>query len=151
MGLIATYTQATPGKQTMTRDELIGLIDSDAKFMDEREDIAAYIASLKTGQGLNEKEIRQGYQDFKTEKNARRITELATKHGLEPASLQVFIDGIIQRMIFDGETLSDLLSPLDLSWKARTQKELDLMEDLTPLLHKLAQGKEISGLASYER
>jgi len=25
------------------------------------------------------------------------------------------------------------------------------MEDLTPLLHKLAQGREISGLAAYEK
>ncbi|HAP42868.1 MAG: DEAD/DEAH box helicase [Spirochaetes bacterium GWD1_61_31] len=151
MGLISSYTQATPGKQTMTRDELIGLIAADAKFVDEREDIAAYISTLKSGQGLNEKEIKQGYQDFKSEKNAQRITELSAKHGLEPASLQGFIDGIIQRMIFDGETLSDLLAPLEMGWKARTQKELDLMEDLTPLLHKLAQGKEISGLAAYER
>ncbi|MFZ4615804.1 MAG: type I restriction endonuclease subunit R [Rectinemataceae bacterium] len=151
MGLISTYIQATPGKQTMTRDELIGLIAADAKFMDEREDIAAYISSLKSGQGLNEKEIKQGYQNFKTEKNAWHITELAAKHGLEPSSLQAFIDGIIQRLIFDGETLSDLLAPLEMGWKARTQKELDLMSDLTPLLHKLAQGKEISGLAAYER
>ncbi|MHB0897390.1 MAG: type I restriction endonuclease subunit R [Spirochaetales bacterium] len=150
MQLIANYTQAKPGKQTMTREELIGLIESDAKFMDEREDIAAYINSLKTGEGLNEKEIKQGYVAFKAEKNARRIAELAAKHGLEPSALQGFIDGIIQRMIFDGEALSDMLAPLELGWKARTQKELSLMEDLTPLLHKLAQGKDISGLAAYE-
>jgi type I restriction enzyme R subunit len=150
MGLIATYTQAAPGKQTMTRDELIGLIDADAKFMDEREDIAAFIKMLQTGEGLNEKEIKRGYEDFKIDKNTCRIADMATRHGLEPALLQGFVDGIIERMIFDGETLSDLLSPLELSWKARTQKELALMEDLTPLLHKLAQGKEISGLAAYD-
>ncbi|HWR11041.1 MAG TPA: type I restriction endonuclease subunit R [Rectinemataceae bacterium] len=150
MQLIANYTQAKPGKHTMTREELIGLIESDAKFMDEREDIAAYINLLKTGEGLNEKEIKQGYAAFKAEKNARRIADLAAKHGLEPSALQGFIDGIIQRMIFDGEALSDLLAPLELGWKARTQKELNLMEDLTPLLHKLAQGKDISGLAAYE-
>lgn len=69
---------------------------------------------------------------------------------LETAALQAFVDGIMQRMIFDGEKLSDLLAPLDLGWKARTQKELALMEDLTPLLHKLAQGREISGLNAYE-
>ena len=28
--------------------------------------------------------------------------------------------------------------------------ELALMEELTPLLHKLAQGREIAGLAAYE-
>jgi hypothetical protein len=34
------------------------------------------------------------------------------------------VDGILDRMIFDGEHLSDLLAPLDLGWKARTQAEL---------------------------
>ena len=53
-------------------------------------------------------------------------------------------------MIFDGEKLSDLLAPLELGWKARTQKELALMADLLPLLQKLAQGRDISGLAAYE-
>jgi type I restriction enzyme R subunit len=54
-------------------------------------------------------------------------------------------------MIFDGEQLSDLMAPLELGWKARTQAELKLMEDLIPLLHKLAQGREISGLGAYEQ
>ena len=56
----------------------------------------------------------------------------------------------MNRMIFDGEQLSDLLAPLGLGWKERTKKELALMEDLVPLLKKLAQGREISGLAAYE-
>ena len=68
MALIARYTQGKPGKQKMTREELIGLIQSDAKFMDEREDIAAYIDTLKPGQGLSEDQIRQGYENFKSEK-----------------------------------------------------------------------------------
>jgi len=42
MMLIAKYSQQKPGKQKMSREQLIGLIQSDAKFMDEREDIAAY-------------------------------------------------------------------------------------------------------------
>ena len=54
------------------------------------------------------------------------------------------------RMIFDGEQLNDLLAPLELGWKERTTKELALMEDLMPLLTKLAQGREISGLEAYE-
>jgi len=56
----------------------------------------------------------------------------------------------MNRMIFDGEQLSELLAPLELSWKERTKKELALMEELIPHLHKLAQGREISGLAAYE-
>ena len=53
-------------------------------------------------------------------------------------------------MIFDGEQLTDLLAPLDLGWKARTQKELALMADLVPLLKKRAGGRDISGLKAYE-
>jgi type I restriction enzyme R subunit len=150
MGLLARYTQEQPGKQKMTHDELIGLILSDAKFMDDREDIRAYINTLQVGKGLDEKAIRQGYERFKAEKSARELADIATKHGLEAAALQTFVDGIMQRMIFDGEQLSDLLAPLELGWKARTKKELALMEDLIPLLHKLAQGREISGLGAYE-
>jgi type I restriction enzyme R subunit len=54
-------------------------------------------------------------------------------------------------MIFDGERLSDLMAPLDLGWKARTQAELALMSDLYPLLTKRASGREISGLRAYEQ
>ena len=37
-----------------------------------------------------------------------------------------------------------------LGWKARTQKELALMEDLVPLLHKLAKKRDISWLGAHE-
>ena len=53
-------------------------------------------------------------------------------------------------MIFDGEKLTDLLEPLDLTWKERRLKELALMEDLVPQLKKIAAGRDISGLAAYE-
>jgi len=54
-------------------------------------------------------------------------------------------------MIFDGEQLSDLMTPLDLGWKARTQAELALMKELHPLLTKRAGGRDISGLSAYEQ
>jgi type I restriction enzyme, R subunit len=150
MRLISTYTQA-PSKHTMSREELIGLILADSKFVDEREDIAAYIRTLKAGEALSEKEIHAGYEAFKAEKAERELAAIAQKHGLDTATLKAFVDGIMDRMIFDGEALSGLLEPLDLGWKARTQKELELMDDLTPMLTRLAQGREISGLAAYEK
>lgn len=151
MQLIAQYSQTPqPGKFNMTREELINLIQSDAKFMDEGEDIIAYINTLEIGKGINEWSIREGYEAFKAEKNASRITEIAEKHDLESSSLQAFIDKVLQRMVFDGEQLNELLAPLELGWKAQIQKELVLMEDLVPLLHKLAKGREISGLNAYE-
>jgi len=151
MALIAKLTQQKPGKTTMNREQLIGLIQSDAKFIDEREDIADYIRSLPVGEALDEKAIRAGYERFKAEKKARELEEIATKHGLEATALQAFVDEVLRRRIFDGEALSELIAPLELGWKARTQKELALVEDLTPLLHKLAQGREISGLSAYEQ
>jgi len=151
MALITRYASQTPGKQKMTREQLIGLIQSDAKFMDARDDITDYIDTLEAGKGLDEKAIRAGFERFKADKHARQITAIADKHRLASADLQVFVDGILRRMIFDGEQLSDLMAPLKLGWKARTKAELALMEDLIPLLHKLAQGREISGLGAYEQ
>jgi type I restriction enzyme R subunit len=69
---------------------------------------------------------------------------------LQTANLKTFVEKIMSRMIFDGEKLTDLLEPLELSWKERRVKELALMEDLVPQLKKLAQGRDISGLAAYE-
>ncbi|WP_294117776.1 hypothetical protein, partial [Thiolapillus sp.] len=58
-------------------------------------------------------------------------------------------DSILSRRIFDPDALTELLHPLGLGWKVRAQKELELMDDLTPLLRKQAEGKEISGLEVY--
>lgn len=149
MGLIAKSTQGT-SKQSMTRQQLIDLICSQANLMSERDELIAYIHSLPSGEALDVSQIHAGYQAFKMKKATSELNDMAIKHGLTTESLQAFVDGIMGRMIFDGEKLGDLLEPLDLSWKERTKKELALMEDLVPYLHKLARGREISGLAAYE-
>ena len=152
MGLMSRFSQQGSGtKQTMSREQLIGLIQADAKFMNERDDIAAYINTLKAGEGLSETAIREGYTRFKKEKDSVELTTIATQHHLAPAALQTFVDSILQRMIFDGEALSDLMAPLELGWKARAQAELALMKELVPLLSKRAQGRDISGLSAYEQ
>ncbi|MEI6847258.1 MAG: type I restriction endonuclease subunit R [Chlorobiaceae bacterium] len=151
MELLAGYSQQHPGKQKMTREELIGLIEGEAKFIEVREDMAEYINTLTTGKGLSKQAICEGYAAFKNEKFTRQLAGLAAAHGLDTTALQAFVERIMERMIFDGEQLSDLLTPLDLGWKARMQKELAVMKELTPLLHNLAQGREISGLGAYEQ
>ena len=150
MQLISKYTQRKPNKQKMTKEQLINMLSSSANLMEERDDIIDYINSLEVGKGLDENEIKEGYEKFKDEKNAKELAAIAEKHGLKTEALKDFTDGIISRMIFDGEKLNDLLAPLELSWKERTKEELALMEDLVPVLKKLAQGKEISGLKAYE-
>ncbi|WP_286855283.1 type I restriction endonuclease subunit R [Marinobacter sp. UBA4489] len=150
MGLIARFSQDKPGKKTLRRDQLINLLAASSNLMDEREDIIAYINTLEAGKGLSEADIRNGYQAFKAQKAHNEITALADRHGLDRDALQGFVEGILDRMIFDGEQLSDLFEPLELGWKARSQAELALMEELVPFLKKQANGREISGLAAYE-
>ena len=150
MKLIAKYSGQDPKKLTISREQLIGLIQSDAKFLDEREEITEYVRSLTEGEGLDEAAIRAGYEQFKAEKQAREIEVLAKAYGLRTESLAAFVDTILQRMIFDGELLTDLMEPLDLRWRERRERELALMAELVPLLNKRAQGRDISGLNAYE-
>ncbi|MEN7461135.1 type I restriction endonuclease subunit R [Pantoea dispersa] len=151
MALIARYSSQTPGKQKMSREQLIGLIQADAKFIDERDDIVEYISTLEAGKGLDEKAIRVGFDSFRDQKHAKALAEVAAKHSLNATALQAFVEITLRRMVFDGDQLSELFAPLELGWKARTKAELTLMEDLIPLLKKLAQGREISGLGAYEQ
>ena len=150
MKLIAKFSGQDPKKVTISREQLIGLIQSDAKFLDEREEITEYVHSLTVGEGLDEAAIRAGYEQFKAEKQASEIEGLAQTHGLTTESLAAFADTILERMIFDGEQLTDLMAPLDLGWRERRERELALMADLVPVLNKRAQGRDISGLNAYE-
>ena len=150
MDLIADSTQRKPSKQKMTKAQVIGLLKSNANLMEEEEDLTEYINGLDWESGQDVGSLRMGYETFKVEKNEKELAAIAHKQGLQTADLKKFVEGIMSRMIFDGEKLTDLLSPLELSWKERRVKELALMEDLVPQLKKLAQGREISGLAAYE-
>jgi len=151
MGLIAKFASQPTGKVKMSRDELVGLIRGHSNLMDQSDDIVEYVDSLKEVKGATDTAIREGYTRFKAEKNAKEIADIADKHGLSAAALQALVDGILDRMIFDGEQLSDLMAPLDLGWKARSQAELALMKDLHHILAQRAGGRDISGLSAYEQ
>lgn len=149
MELIAR-NMGKPSKWKMTKEELINLIRSSANLLDDRDDIIAYIDSLDGVNGKTEQEIKDGYEVFKTEKYAKEMTAIAEKHGLCVKDVQAFVNDIVERKIFDGEKLNDLLEPLNLNWRSRTQKETELMNDIVPLLKRLVPGQEISGLKAYE-
>ena len=150
MGLIAKFSQQKPGKQKMTRESLIGLIESDSKFLDERDLITEYVRSLEEGQGLDETAVKNGYQAFKAERQRAEVAEVAARHGLAPEALAEFVGEVLQRRVFDGERLTTLMEPLGLGWRARTERELALMAELEPLLKRRAGDREISGLRVYE-
>ena len=101
MKLIAKYSGQDPKKLTISREQLIGLIQSDAKFLDEREEITEYVRSLKEGEAST-RPRRAGYEQFKAAKQAKEIEGLAQAHGLVRPG-RAFVDTILQRMIFDGD------------------------------------------------
>ena len=150
MGLIADSTQQKPSKQKMTKAQVISLLKSNSSLMDEEEDLTDFINQVDWSVGQTAEELKQNFEIFKVEKYDKELAAIANKHGLQSADLKNFVEKIMTRMIFDGEKLTDLLAPLELSWKERRTKELALMEDLVPQLKKSAQGREISGLAAYE-
>lgn len=150
MSLIADSTQQKPAKQKMTKAQVISLLSSNTNLMDEQEDLTEYINGLDWNSGQDVETLRKGYDTFKDDKYNKELAAIAHQHGLQTADLKSFLENIMNRMIFDGERLTDLLEPLELSWKERRVKELALMADLVPQLKKLAQGREISGLAAYE-
>ena len=96
-------------------------------------------------------EIKEGYEVFKTNKYANEVVDIAHRHQLSSTALQSFIDDTLARNIFDSGSLNDLLEPLELSWKARAKEENQLMEELIPVLNRLSNGQEISGLSAYEK
>lgn len=149
MDLIAQYA-GVPSKMKMTKEQLISLVSSSANLIDERDDIIAYIDSLDGVNGKTEQEIKDGYEVFKSEKFANELIAIAETHKLSIASLQSFVHTIVDRKIFDGEKLSELVAPLELGWKDRTKKETAIMTDLIPLLKRMAEGQKISGLSAYE-
>ena len=151
MELIARYV-GQPSVMKMTKEQLVNLICSSSNLLDEREDIIDYIDDLdaKGVNGKTEQEIEQGYELFKKEKFSRAVSSIAENHHLDMDALQNFVNEIVERRIFDGDKLYDLLSPLDLGWKDRVKKEEALMKDLIPVLKRMANGQKISGLSAYE-
>ncbi len=150
MNLIADSTQKKPAKQKMTKAQVISLLGANSNMMDEQEDLTDFINGLDWSKGYAADQLKTMYEKFKDEKYNKELSAIAHKYGLQTTNLKAFVEQIMSRMIFDGEKLTDLLEPLELGWRERRTKELALMADLVPFLKKLAQGREISGLAAYE-
>ena len=150
MGLVADSTQPKPAREKMSKEQIIKLIKAEANLMDEEEDLKDYINSLDWNSGKDINALKTGFEAFKADKYDKELAAIARQHGLETNRLKAFVAQIMSRLIFDGENLTDLLEPLNLSWKERRVKELALMADLLPQLKKLADGRVIAGLIAYE-
>ncbi len=150
MNLTAENLGKKPGKQKMTKDQIKSLLKSNSNLMAEEEDLSDFIDQLDWTVGQTANELKHNFENFIDDKYDKELAGIAHRNGLKTAELKAFVENIMSRMIFDGEKLTDLLEPLELSWKERRVKELALMGELVPQLKKLAQGGEISGLAAYE-
>lgn len=150
MQLISNWTKGT-AKQKLTKEQIVNIIKSSSNFMNDSDDIISYIDSLS--KDINEMtidEVKEGFEKFKYEKFNKEVAQYAEKYGLETNSLFEFLGEIISRKIIDGEKLTDLFEPLDLGWRERSKKENAFMADIIPLLKRMADGKEISGLSAWE-
>ena len=114
MKLIAKYSGQDPKKLTISREQLIGLIQSDAKFLDEREEDHRVRPLTEGGRGprrgrdprrLRAVQGREAGQGDRGPRSGPRSDHLSP--------LVAFVDTILQRMIFDGEQLTDLMAPLE--------------------------------------
>jgi type I restriction enzyme R subunit len=150
MSLAADMTQQKPSKQTMTIAQLKSLLKSNSNLMDEEEDLTDFINQVDWSVGQTTEELKENFEIFKVEKYNKILADIANTHGLKTADIKAFVEDIMSRMIFDGEKLTDLMEPLELGWKQRSKAETALMKELVTELKKLAQGREISGLAAYE-
>ena len=150
MNLLADSTQKKPSKQSMTREQIKSLLKSHSNLMDNEEDFSEFINELDWTKGWSVDELKTMFSTFQDNKYNKELACIAQRHSLQTTELKAFVENIISRMIFDGEKLTELLEPLELSWKERRTKELALMSDLVPHLKKQALEREISGLAAYE-
>ncbi len=109
MDLIADSTQQKPSKQKMTKSQVISLLKSNSNLMDEEEDLTEYINQVDWSVGQTADELKQNFETFKVEKYDKELAKIANNHGLQTADLKNFVEQIMNRMIFDGEKLTDLL------------------------------------------
>ncbi len=151
MGLVSDATQPKASKKKkMTKEQIKSLLKSNSNLMDEEEDLSDFIDQVDWTVGQSVDDLKSSFDTFKVEKYNKELAAIAHNNGLETAALRDFVQQVMGRMIFDGERLTDLMAPLGLGWKDRSQAEMKLMQELRPLLLRLAEGREISGLTAYE-
>lgn len=136
MGLIVQYIQDKFVKEKMMWVQFINFFSFSVNLLDECDDIMDYINQLDFSKGKIEQEIWIGYQQFKVEKLEKDLLVIVMKYGLEVDCFSVFVENVMDCMVFDGEKLSDLLVLLELGWKDCICKELVFMEELVFLLKK---------------
>ncbi|MDO4881207.1 MAG: HsdR family type I site-specific deoxyribonuclease [Capnocytophaga sp.] len=147
--LVAKYI-AKPEKEKHTEEQIIDLLRSTSDMIDEREELTQYVRSIfEDGKILNEDEIKQGFIQFKKEKEYNEVLTIANQYGLEYNTLNTFLEETIQRCILDAKELVKLFDDQNLDWEEQADKEKQFVIEIYPFLAKRTNNKEISGMAIY--
>ena len=150
MSLISKITGQNVEKVKAAKEDIIKLLSSTTSMLDEQEDLKEYINLLTYNKPLSEKELKENYNKFKEKKNNKKINAIAKKHGIDNEALKTFVYHTSDMLVLNEDSLTDLVSPLNLGWIERTNKEKAIMKDILPILKKLSKDRSIKGLSIYE-
>ena len=152
MQLITTKLIGKETKQKLTKLQIVNIIKSSSNFMEDGDDLIDYVNSLNVDNinGKTVEEVKKDFENFQKGKFNKEITDIATAFGLQYEILNEFVEKTVNRLIFDGDSLTDLFEPQDLGWRERVTKEKEFMARIVPLLKRMAKGKDISGLNAWE-
>jgi type I restriction enzyme R subunit len=152
MQLITTKLIGKETKQKLTKQQIVNIIKSSSNFMEDGDDLIDYVNSLNVDNinGKTVEEVKKDFENFQKEKFNKEITDIAAAFGLQYEILNEFVEKTVNRLIFDGDSLTDLFEPQDLGWRERVAKEKEFMARIAPLLKRMAKGKDISGLNAWE-
>ena len=150
IGLMSEFTQATTNNSKVSKERIIEMLTSTSNLMGDSQDIKDFMDSIKKGDKLSPDDIKANFDDFRKQQNNKLLVAIASKHDIKAESLSLFVVHTIKRMTLDAEKLSDLIEPLELGWKDGAKKETEIMNELIPVLDKLAEGNEIAGIKLYQ-
>lgn len=150
MSLISRYTFGdAENKEEMTKERLISLLRSYSNLLDERDDIADYVETLKVGMKLNEDDIKEGYKKFKENKRNEALRAIAGEFNIDERKVIDLANDTLRQMSFRGDMLDGLFDE-SLNWKERAAREDALMKKLIPVIKRMAEGNNIRGLSAYD-
>ena len=150
MRLIADAVNEPKGIEKATKEQIVSLIQSDAKFMDDSQYLRKYIDTLKPGTKTTKERIKNGFEKFKDEQILDEFKNIAKKHGIEFALLKTVVENVCERGALRSDELDKLLERLPLSWKEREKTRMHIVRELGPVFKKMIPGQQIGGLEVYE-
>lgn len=150
MSLLAKFTQSQkPRERTVSKEQIIDIIKSDPQFMDNQDDLIAYVNTLKAGDNKTDVQVKEGFALYLQHKHEEQIFKIADEFGLAYDKFLHFVTTIVDLQVMNTDGLIELVKPLGLGWKERALLQKNIMHRLIPLLQEMVSG-EISGLTIWQ-